>query len=56
MYEQFFKYFSELVFFYNKQYENYFFNYFLCFYITIIISITLKSNFTKKERRMYEHV
>jgi len=28
---------------------------FLCFHITIIISITLKSNFTKKER-MYKHV
>jgi len=28
---------------------------FLCFHITIIISIKLKSNFTK-ERRMYEHV
>jgi len=28
---------------------------FLCFHITIIISIKLKSNFTK-ERRMYEYV
>jgi len=35
--------------------ENYLVNYFECFHITIIISITLKSKFTK-EKRMYEHV
>jgi len=30
-------------------------NYFLCFHITIIVSITLKSNFTK-EKRIYGHI
>jgi len=38
--------------FFLKQCENYLYNYFLCFHITIIISITLKSNFTKKEGYM----
>jgi len=43
--------------FFSKQCKNYSFNYFLCFHVTvisIIISITLKSNFTK-EKRIYKH-
>ena len=36
-------------------YKNYLINFFKCFHISIIISVTIKSNFTK-EKRIYEHV
>jgi len=56
MYEQFFLYFSKLVFFFKTNNAKIIpLIIFLCFYVIIIISITLKSNFTK-ERGMHEHV
>ena len=53
MYEQFFLYFSKLVFFFKTNNAKIIpLIIFLCFYVIIIISITLKSNFTK-ERGMH---
>jgi len=36
--------------------KNYSFNYFLCFHIAVVISITLKSNFTKECINIYGHI